>query len=67
MHAAASAATPAARSLGANAPLSESVRPTCRSVESVALLEGQREVLILHGDETYRLRRTRNDKLILTK
>ncbi len=25
------------------------------------------EVLIRHGNETYRLRHTRNDKLILTK
>lgn len=38
-----------------------------RAVESAALLRGQREVLIRHGDEVYRLRHTRNDKLILTK
>jgi hemin uptake protein HemP len=36
-------------------------------VESNALLRGSREVLIRHGDEVYRLRHTRNDKLILTK
>lgn len=36
-------------------------------VESVALLRGAREVLIRHGGEVYRLRHTRNDKLILTK
>jgi len=36
-------------------------------VDSARLLRGQREVLIRHGDETYRLRHTRNDKLILTK
>lgn len=35
--------------------------------DSTRLLRGQREVLIRHGDETYRLRHTRNDKLILTK
>jgi len=34
---------------------------------SQRLLQGQREVLIRHGGETYRLRHTRNDKLILTK
>ncbi|RNF85969.1 hemin uptake protein HemP [Montanilutibacter psychrotolerans] len=35
--------------------------------ESTALLRGTREVLIRHGGEVYRLRHTRNDKLILTK
>ncbi|GAB2614665.1 hemin uptake protein HemP [Novilysobacter erysipheiresistens] len=35
--------------------------------DSNALLRGTREVLIQHGGETYRLRHTRNDKLILTK
>ncbi len=36
-------------------------------VDSDALLRGSREVLIRHGGEVYRLRHTRNDKLILTK
>ena len=36
-------------------------------LDSGALLRGSREVLIRHGGETYRLRHTRNDKLILTK
>lgn len=36
-------------------------------VDSVRLLHGQRELLIRHGNEVYRLRHTRNDKLILTK
>ncbi|MEN1940019.1 hemin uptake protein HemP [Luteimonas sp. MJ246] len=36
-------------------------------VDSIALLHGRREVLIRHGSELYRLRHTRNDKLILTK
>lgn len=36
-------------------------------VDSGALLGGGREVLIRHGGEVYRLRHTRNDKLILTK
>ncbi|KGM57415.1 hypothetical protein N799_08235 [Lysobacter arseniciresistens ZS79] len=35
--------------------------------DSATLLRGTREVLIRHGGETYRLRHTRNDKLILTK
>ena len=36
-------------------------------VDSDRLLQGRREVLIRHGNEYYRLRHTRNDKLILTK
>ncbi|MFT4198407.1 MAG: hemin uptake protein HemP [Pseudoxanthomonas sp.] len=37
------------------------------TLTSEALLKGQREILIQHGDRTYRLRHTSNDKLILTK
>lgn len=36
-------------------------------LDSARLLQGRREVLIRHGGECYRLRHTRNDKLILTK
>lgn len=36
-------------------------------VTSRALLRGGRELIIRHGDTCYRLRHTRNDKLILTK
>lgn len=36
-------------------------------LDSGALLRGQREILIQHGDKLYRLRHTSNDKLILTK
>lgn len=36
-------------------------------VDSRHLLEGRRELLIRHGEERYRLRHTRNNKLILTK
>jgi hemin uptake protein HemP len=36
-------------------------------IDSNRLLKGQRELLIRHGSECYRLRHTRNDKLILTK
>lgn len=38
-----------------------------RTIRSEDLLQGSRELLILHGGETYRLLRTRNDKLILQK
>jgi len=37
------------------------------TLSSAELLRGQREVLIHHGEETYRLRLTRNGKLILHK
>jgi hemin uptake protein HemP len=37
------------------------------ALRSEDLLQGAREVLILHAGETYRLRVTSNCKLILTK
>jgi hemin uptake protein HemP len=52
------------RPLRSAAPQAASLQP---SIESGALLKGTREVLIRHGGEVYRLRHTRNDKLILTK
>jgi hemin uptake protein HemP len=36
-------------------------------VDSVTLMGGRRELLIRHGDDTYRLRITASNKLILTK
>ncbi len=36
-------------------------------IESSQLMQGNRELLIAHAGEEYRLRLTRNDKLILTK
>lgn len=36
-------------------------------LSSEVLLKGRKEILIQHGDRTYRLRHTSNDKLILTK
>ena len=38
-----------------------------RPLDSIALLGGRDEILIAHGGDTYRLRRTRQGKLILTK
>jgi hemin uptake protein HemP len=38
-----------------------------RLVNSEELFSGQREVLIAHGQEIYRLRLTRSNKLILHK
>jgi hemin uptake protein HemP len=37
------------------------------ALDSAVLLGGRNEVEIAHQGETYRLRRTRQDKLILTK
>lgn len=53
-----------APSQGFERPPAASMPP---EVESLRLLQGQREVLIRHGNDCYRLRHTRNDKLILTK
>jgi hemin uptake protein HemP len=36
-------------------------------IESKTLLAGQREAIIVHRGEEYRLRLTRQEKLILTK
>ena len=36
------------------------------AVSATSLLNGRREVIILHAGERYRLRVTANDKLILT-
>ncbi|OHB79299.1 MAG: hypothetical protein A2W31_15750 [Planctomycetes bacterium RBG_16_64_10] len=38
-----------------------------RVVRSDELLQGKRELFIVHGHQIYRLLRTRNDKLILQK
>jgi hemin uptake protein HemP len=49
---------------------SPSTRQTLRpppQVDSQQLFEGQRELIIQHQGEAYRLRITRHDKLILTK
>jgi hemin uptake protein HemP len=40
---------------------------TLPAVESTALLQGRRELVIRHGAVMYRLRLTASNKLILTK
>lgn len=40
---------------------------TPRVISSADIFRGEREVLIQHGEEVYRLRLTRNGKLILHK
>ena len=48
-------------------PEQERTPPASVEIDSLRLLQGQRELRIRHGNECYRLRHTRNDKLILTK
>ena len=38
-----------------------------RHLSSTALFRGQREIVIMHRGQEYRLRITKSDKLILTK
>jgi hemin uptake protein HemP len=38
-----------------------------RSIDSAALFAGSNELIIIHNGSPYRLRITRQDKLILTK
>jgi hemin uptake protein HemP len=52
---------------GTDAPREPGTPAKPRVLTSAELLRGAREVAILHAGETYRLRLTRNDKLILTK
>jgi hemin uptake protein HemP len=45
-----------------NAPV-----PPRATLTSAELMQGRREVVIVHRGENYRLQQTRNGKLILTK
>lgn len=51
----------------ASAPTQPRSQTLTIEIDSLRLLQGQRELRIRHGNECYRLRHTRNDKLILTK
>jgi hemin uptake protein HemP len=55
---------PAAASASGKSAENDASRDSWNSKE---LLGDRLEVLIVHGDEVYRLRRTRQDKLILYK
>lgn len=50
-----------------DAPSTSEAGVSCRELASEALLAGRREIVIRHGAEVYRLRLTRQNKLILTK
>lgn len=49
---------------GATAAVPLSKKPR---IKSSSLFQGEREIVIVHKDEEYSLRITRNGKLILTK
>ncbi|MBI5861530.1 MAG: hemin uptake protein HemP [Rhodocyclales bacterium] len=48
-------------------PATPTMPPPMPRIDSAALLGLHQEIGILHAGETYRLRRTRQGKLILTK
>ena len=43
------------------------IKQVVREITSTELLRGENELLIRHGEELYRLKLTRNGKLILQK
>ncbi len=58
---------PSAQSAKAKPESTPVVTTVPRPLESAALFGSLNEILIAHQGETYRLRRTRQGKLILTK
>ena len=48
-------------------PAAAAAPDTARRIDSAVLLRDQRELIIAHGADTYRLRLTSKGKLILTK
>jgi len=52
---------------GTNSPATRSVTVTGNRVDSRDVFSGDREIIIAHGEDTYRLRLTSQNKLILTK
>ncbi|MDB5570966.1 MAG: Hemin uptake protein hemP [Hyphomicrobiales bacterium] len=51
----------------ASAPAVAKAPQDCAQVDAEILMQGQREILIIHHGERYRLRVTSKEKLILTK
>ncbi len=52
---------------GSESPDQRSIAVANNRVDSRDLFQGRREITIAHGEETYRLRLTGQNKLILTK
>ena len=55
------------RNVPESCPPADPVRPLPRNLTSLEILRGDTEVTISHNGEIYRLRVTRNGKLILQK
>jgi hemin uptake protein HemP len=53
--------------LAETATIEPAAAPTVRRLDLRDLLKGEREAIILHDGQEYRLRLTSNQKLILTK
>jgi hemin uptake protein HemP len=53
--------------VAADPPGDEPGPPARRRLESAVLFDEDREIVIVHRGQEYRLRITRSDKLILTK
>lgn len=51
----------------ADAPSQERARSVIRQIDSHVLMQGKDQIEILHGNQIYHLRVTRQGKLILTK
>jgi len=57
-----------AKAHAANSPAAaRSVAMSGNRIDSRALFSAEREIIIVHGEENYRLRLTSQNKLILTK
>jgi hemin uptake protein HemP len=54
-------------SSGTPSPAPSEEKPSLRVLNSLELFDGQRAIVIQHGEERYRLLITRNDRLILQK
>lgn len=55
------------RAVTADPPVEEPGPPARRRLESAVLFAEDREIVIVHRGQEYRLRITKSDKLILTK
>jgi hemin uptake protein HemP len=55
------------RAARASEPEVDKADPATPAVDSGTLMGGRRELIIRHGADTYRLRVTASNKLILTK
>jgi hemin uptake protein HemP len=56
-----------AKSADSASAATRSIEMTGNRIESSALFANEREIIIAHGEDSYRLRLTSQNKLILTK